>query len=419
MPPPSDQRSLLVKNRWIARRNASAAHPAAVLFASVVVVTGAACAPLSPPPVAVDPVVQPSVETRAVWITRFDYADAASLEQLIDRIAEAGFNTLYFQARVNADALYEPALEPWAPRFTGRVGADPGWDPLGTAIRRGARHDLQVHAWLNAFPGWSGSPPTEPTRPEHARTAHPDWFMADTLGRPLPNPATQWLSPAHPAVRSRLAAVAADVARRYPVAGIHLDFIRYPAPDPADSLALRGHAAARAQEPTLTLDEYRRRAVTSAVRETRDSLRSARPGAQLSTAVWGIYRAPQGWTGVSTGYEDRLQDARAWAAQGLVDAVVPMVYWPMRETYGERLDFAYLVDDHVRGLTGSRVFIGITLETVREPQALQRHIERARQAGADGVVLLSARLLAEHDLWAELARGPFRSPARPVDTANR
>jgi uncharacterized lipoprotein YddW (UPF0748 family) len=375
-----------------------------------------ACAPLAAPPpgVPAEPPPAAAVETRAVWITRFDYADADGLVRLIDRIAEARFNTVYFQARVNADALYRPGLEPWAPRFTGRVGADPGWDPLATALAAAQRHGLELHAWLNAFPGWSGAAPTGTTQPEHARTAHPGWYMADPAGRLLPDPAAPWLSPAQPAARTRLAAVAADVARRYAVAGIHLDFIRYPAREPADSISIRAHAEARAREPGLGLDEFRRRAVTAAVRETRDSLRAARPDAVLSAAVWGIHRAPPGWTGVSTGYEDRLQDARAWAAQGLIDALVPMVYWPMRPTYGERLDYAYLVDEHVREISGSRVYIGITLETVAEAAALQRHIERAREAGADGVVLLSARLLAEGDLWGPLARGAFRVPARPA-----
>jgi uncharacterized lipoprotein YddW (UPF0748 family) len=371
-------------------------------------VIAGACAPAIQPP----PPPAPDVETRALWVTRFDWTTAAELETLIDRAADAGFNTLYLQVRNTADAFYTPGLEPWAARLSGELGGDPGFDPLATALRRADARGLGVHAWVNAFPAWTSAEPPPASTPEHVRRTHPHWFMADTLGRPLPDPAAQWLSPAHPEARTRIAAVAADIARRYAVAGVHLDFIRYPDRNPVDSLSLATWQAARQNgDPQLTLDEHRRRLVTQTVREVRDSVRSARGGAQLSAAVWGIHRAPAGWTNVSTGFDDRLQDARAWAQQGLVDAVVPMVYWPIRERYGERLDYAYLVDQHVRETRNARVVVGITLETVPDAAGLARHIERARDAGAAGVAILSARLMREHDLWAALARGPFRTRA--------
>jgi uncharacterized lipoprotein YddW (UPF0748 family) len=379
-----------------------------VARSAVLAMMGGACAPavqVAPPP-------SPDVETRAVWVTRFDWSNAAELEALVDRAAEAGFNTVYLQVRNTADAFYSPGLEPWAARLTGRLGGDPGWDPLATAIRRASGRGVGVHAWINAFPAWTSAAAPPPSTPEHVLRTHPQWFMADTLGRALPDTAAQWLSPAHPGARTRIAAVAADIARRYAVAGVHLDFIRYPDRNPADSLSIASWRAARAAaDNQLSLDEHRRRLITQTVHEVRDSVRSARGAAQLSAAVWGIHRAPAGWTNVSTGYDDRLQDARAWAQQGLVDALVPMVYWPMREQYGERLDYAYLVDEHVRETRNARVIIGITLETIPDAAGLARHIERAREAGAHGVAILSARLLHENELWGPLARGPFRARA--------
>lgn len=375
-------------------------------WTAVLVVTLAACAPVlvSPPP-------PPDIETRALWITRFDWSTRTELEALIDRAADARFNTIYLQVRNTADAFYMPGLEPWAARLTGRLGDDPGWDPLDSALRRAAARGLGVHAWINVFPAWTGTEPPPATMPEHVARAHAAWLMADTTGRALPDTAAVWLSPAHPGARSRVAAVAADIVRRYAVAGVHLDFARYPDRDIVDSLSYATWRAARAAQPDLTLDEHRRGLVTATVREVRDSLRSARASARLSAAVWGVHRAPAAWPNVTTGYDDRLQDARGWAAAGLVDALVPMVYWPIRERYGDRLDFAFLVDEHARETRNAHVMIGISLEPVGDAASLTRHIERAREAGADGVAILSARLLRERDLWGALANGPFRAPA--------
>jgi uncharacterized lipoprotein YddW (UPF0748 family) len=381
-----------------------------ISMAVLVVVTAGACAPtvIAPPPLA-------ELETRALWITRFDWSTEAELEALVDRAAAAGFNTVYLQVRNTADAYYASDLEPWAARLTGRLGGDPGWDPLATVVERGRSRGVAVHAWINVFPAWTTPEPPPEGTPRHVVLTHPEWLMADTAGRPLPDPSARWLSPAHPGARAHVAAVAADIARRYAVAGVHLDFIRYPDRNPADTLSLASWRAAREADPQLTLDAHRRGLVTATVLAVRDSVLAARAGVELSAAVWGIHRAPDGWGNVSTGYDDRLQDARRWAEFGLVDALVPMVYWPMQASYGDRLDYALLVDEHAREVTNARVIVGITLETVPDAASLTRHIERAREAGADGVAVLSARLMNEGNLWDELATGPFRSaPAGAV-----
>lgn len=354
------------------------------------------------------------LETRALWVTRWDWSTAQGIREVVQGAARAGFNTLYFQVRARADAYYDSSLEPWAASLTGMLGEDPGWDPLAVAAAEARSHGLSLHAWVNAFIGWCGSAPPPPSEPPHAFQAHTDWAMVDAAGVPMPyGSGCRWLTPGHPGVRTRLGAVAADIARSYGVDGVHLDFIRYPDPSWSyDAASLASYDSARAAEPALSFTEHRRRLVTRAVRETRDSLRVAAPSATLSAAVWGIYRNERGWSGVSTGYDDRLQDARAWAEEGLVDALVPMVYWTIKPGYGDRLDFAWLADDHSAAVDSRHVYIGSSAEHIGLPELI-RQIERSRVAGADGVSILSARLLAERDWWDALARGPFHRPATP------
>ncbi|HSN74356.1 MAG TPA: family 10 glycosylhydrolase, partial [Anaerolineae bacterium] len=69
------------------------------------------------------------VETRALWVTRWDFRTPDDIRWLVDKAAGANFNALYFQVRGNADALYPSALEPWMARLSGgALGEDPGWD---------------------------------------------------------------------------------------------------------------------------------------------------------------------------------------------------------------------------------------------------------------------------------------------------
>jgi len=221
------------------------------------------------------------------------------------------------------------------------------------------------------------------------------------------------MTPGHPGVRSRLAAVAADIARRYGVGGVHLDYVRYPSPDYSfDAPSLRSYDSILALEPGVGFDEVRRRFVTWAVEETRDSLDEVDPDLELSAAVWGIFQNKLGWSSVSSGYETVLQDARAWDRLGIVDALVPMVYWPLAEAYGDRLDFAYLADEHAMSVEGP-LFVGMYVPGA-DGRELAQQVERARMAGADGVSVFSYSSLEENNLWGPLRTWAFYWPARRV-----
>lgn len=352
-------------------------------------------------------------EVRALWISRFEYATADDIRTAMQRAQTAGFTTVWIQVRGRADAFYRSSLEPWAANLTGTLGKDPGWDPLGVAVEEGKLRGLDVHAWINAFTGWAGSTPPPVSVPLHAFLEHPDWAMVRSDGTVMPYVSgdTRWLTPGHPGVRARLAAVAADILRKYDVGGIHLDFIRYPSPDWSyDAPSLAAWDSAKAREPGLGFDEMRRRLVTRAVAEVRDSMRAVRPGADLTAAVWGIYQNSRGWSGVSTGYGSVLQDPRAWDRAGLVDGLAPMVYWPLAANYGDRLDFAWLADDHASGIQAP-VFVGMSVPGM-DAAAFAQHVERARMAGAEGIAAFSYSALQDAGLWDGVRRWAFHWPAR-------
>jgi len=353
-------------------------------------------------------------ETRALWVSRFEYASAADLTRIMTRAGENGFNLIYLQVRGRADAFYRSSYEPWAANLTGVLGQDPGWDPLETAIREADRWGLEVDAWINAFTGWAGTTPPPPSDPPHVFLEHPDWVMVDADGTAMPyTSGSRWMTPGHPGVRTRLAAVAADIARHYSVGGVHLDFIRYPSPEYSFDLPSRQvFDSASAVDPGLGFDDMRRRFVTWSVAETHDSLKAVNPDLKLSAAVWGVYRDILGWGGVTTGFESVLQDDRAWDRLGLVDALVPMVYWPIADSYGDRLDFAYLADEQAQAITVP-TFIGIYVPGL-DGGGLAQEVERARMAGAEGVSIFSYSTLEDGNLWSQLHSWAFFWPARRI-----
>lgn len=56
------------------------------------------------------------VERRAIWVTRYDWtslyhpAQPETVDLMVATVADAGFNTIFFQVRAAGDAYYAPGL---------------------------------------------------------------------------------------------------------------------------------------------------------------------------------------------------------------------------------------------------------------------------------------------------------------------
>ncbi len=382
----------------------------------------AACGDKSPtdngnkPPVD-STVAEPAVEARVLWLSRYDYSTRAGLVALIDSAAKANFNIIYFQARGNGDALYTPGLEPWYRSLTSpaTLGANPGWDPLQTAIDRAHGYGIELHAWMNVTPAWSTAYTLTESTPRHMLLVHPEWAYKDTTGTRAVNDGSSMLfSPGAAGYRTHVARVAADVVRRYNVDGIHLDYIRYPYGDPSYYDKASWDAWIAAGKPGI-FDDFRRAAVSDIVKQVHDSMQAVRPAARLSAATWGVYKANSvtvSWSpNPATGYEARLQDPKDWADKGIIDAVAPMVYWKITPTYAQRLDFAYLTDEHLKTITNRHVYIGLDIENDSTGAMMIRQIKRTRVAKAPGVAVFSAQLLQNLHLWHLLYEQVFTKKA--------
>ncbi|RJO66837.1 MAG: hypothetical protein C4523_11210 [Myxococcales bacterium] len=367
------------------------------------------------------------VEARGLWVNRWAHDSAAKVEAIIDKAHRSGFNQIYFQVRGTFDAYYDSTLEPWARMGSKPLGVDPGWDPLQTAIEAAHSRGLELHAWINAFTLWqSATPPTE-SAPRHMYLQHPEWVMQNANHEPMPLTEYIWASPGNAAVRAHNTAVALDIAARYAVDGLHLDRIRYPSPayshDPASEAA---YAAAQIERPGLDWYDWEREQVVAQVGEIYAALRDHAPNVVLSAAVMGIYTDIWGWGGVTEGYNDWLQDSRAMVEQGVLDALIPMVYWSCREAYGGFTDFCALVDDHATHATDRFLYIGSDLRAsgdvrIEQPAGgrvnyeswpqIERQIEYVRQTSAQGWVLYDYGDMETVGYWDELAEGPFAEPA--------
>jgi uncharacterized lipoprotein YddW (UPF0748 family) len=361
-------------------------------------------------------------EARALWVSRFEYDSPAKIATIMQKAADANFNVVFFQVRGSGDAYYRSALEPCSVGLCGRLGGTPTWDPLAVAVREAHARGLQLHAWLNALTGWgSGSSTTcsllresDPGNPRHVLLAHPEWKVVNSAGTAQPCPNGEeyvYLSPGNAGVRTQLARVSADIARRYAVDGIHLDRIRYPGTGWSYDAASRAAFGKSPASYPAEWNDFRRSLVNRTVRETYDSVRAVRASVVLSAAVWQIYQDKWGWNS-SQGYSQYFQDPLAWARNGYLDVAAPMTYYAVTPTPCAFTDWACLLDDHVQRLEesgGRQVYIGIGAG--KGPAEVEKQVKLGRQRGVAGFSVYSYGSAESTGLWAVLRAGVFQNKA--------
>ncbi len=291
--------------------------------------------------------VVPKDEIRAAWVVRYSLSSKEDVDLAVDYATRARFHLLFVQVRGRGDAYYRSSLEPEGQKL-GRPIDD--FDPFDYMLRRCHQAGIAVHAWINTYYVWSDPKASPP--PNHIVSEHPEWLMADRDGvRMDEKPLSAWLgenmagyfvSPGFAGVRAHTTAVIAEIVERYPVDGIHLDYVRYPnnrfdySEDQRTAFALRygvdpfeflpstpavagDPAGAWLEKPGTAafLDsvfvEWRSAQVDSLIR----SIRAAIGDVALSAAV-----VPE----AERARVEKGQNWVKWIQDDLVDFVVPMAY---------------------------------------------------------------------------------------------
>ena len=334
-------------------------------------------------------------EARAVWFHRWEWNDRQDIEVEITNIDNCHMNAVLFQIRGQGDAFYISEHEPWSHL----VGDEyPGYDPLAVAIYEAHKKGLELHAYVNAMPAWSGSTP--PVSPDHIYNAHPEWIMVDEYGVPM-DPADGYadISPGIPQAAQHVNNVIMDIATNYDVDGIHLDYIRYPHPNYShddSSLVRFARDYPECTSPSTCpgeWDAFRRTLVTEMVQATYDSVTALKPWVKISAAVWGVF---------AYGYNGYYQDSHGWMEAGILDFSAPMIYTGDTTAFRDRLQ------DHVVNSYGRHVYGGIGIYLGFPPSTMVAEIETCRAEGAEGEVMFSASdLTSSYKLTLVGSGGPY------------
>jgi uncharacterized lipoprotein YddW (UPF0748 family) len=356
-----------------------------------------------------------ATEVRALWVTRSSLSTPETIQRMVASASEHGFNTLFVQVRGRGDAYFNSGRE----RRASALAAQPDtFDPLAETLTRARDAGLRVHAWVNV--NLVSSAAELPSSREHVIYEHPEWLMVsrelapELLAIDVRSPEylgklARWTrantdtveglyaSPIHRGVHDHMSDVVADLVTRYPIDGVHLDYVRYPGSDFDYSRAavgafedeMRSQVSPAEQARVTGLEaidpfawpeafpqdwlQFRQTRLTGLIARLRSTATRLRPGTIVSAAV-----VPDAAAAV----RDNMQDWRTWVDNGFVDALCPMAYTPDPHVFAEQITA-------VRALAGFRpVWAGIGAYRLSARETID-NIATARRLGASGIVLFS------------------------------
>lgn len=271
-------------------------------------------------------------EMRAAWISTVYNMDWPKTKnniskqkqeyiEMLDKLKNIGINTVVFQVRPKSDALYNSSINPWSDVLTGTQGKNPGYDPLAFAIEEAHKRGMELHAWFNPYRVTTSGTDINKLASNNQARLHQDWLLEYNSGS---NKALMY-NPGLPEVRKHIVDTVSEVVRNYNVDGIHFDDYFYrDGMNDDDTYKKYGNR--------LNKGDWRRENVNTLLREVKSAIKLIKPNVEFGVSPSGIWRNKSSDpTGSDTRgfehYSKSYADSRTWIREGLIDYIVPQIYW--------------------------------------------------------------------------------------------
>lgn len=337
----------------------------------------------------------PHVEGRAYWNHSGLGAYPGDWERTAKELSEAGFNMVLPNMLWAGLAHYASDILPRSEAFQ-KYG-----DQIEQCVAACHRHGLEVHVWKVNF-NLTNAPRSFIDQMRAAGRT-----QMTRRGEP-----SNWLCPSHPDNQRLEVDTMLEVVRKYPVDGIHFDYIRYPGPDNCFCPGCRqrfekemGVKVSQWPEDCVSGPlrsqylEWRRRNITRVVEAVSREARQIRPGIEISAAVFPDYPSCRDSVG---------QDWVSWVQAGYLDFVCPMDYTNNHD------QFVRWVKNQWQATQGKiPMYPGIGAFRLDGPDQVVGQIALARLAGVPGFTIFNLDEQSPKIIFPAVKMGATRHPATP------
>jgi len=192
-------------------------------------------------------------------------------------------------------------------------------------ISEAHKRGIELHAWINPYriTKKTSSEPTPTVKSlaaNHPARLHPDWVVLHT-------DKNLYFNPGIPEVRKLIVDGILEIVRNYDVDGIHFDDYFYPDRTFDDSKTY-----AKYGREYKNIQEWRRANVNLLVSEVSKAIKKEKKNVRFGISPFGIWaNKSSNSLGSDTkgleSYYDHYADSRKWVKEGMIDYIVPQIYW--------------------------------------------------------------------------------------------
>jgi uncharacterized lipoprotein YddW (UPF0748 family) len=266
------------------------------------------------------------VENRGLWLRPKETSLAEVRDHLL-KIKNLNINSIYLETWWDGYTIFptDNPLTELNPIYN-------GFNVLQAYLEEGKKLDIDIHAWVeNFFVGGN--------KPGPVLLKHPEWTIMSRQGEPyefdrVNNFKYYFINPALPEARDFVSSVYKELLSNYDVAGLHLDYTRYPGSgdysnDFGYETYTRGLFKEKYNADPLELHpgddlweqwlQFRTDIINTWVDRIVEEAREIKPGVSITAAVWPNYESAPALMG---------QEAKHWVEKSYIDNLFHMSYVP-------------------------------------------------------------------------------------------
>lgn len=264
--------------------------------------------------------------------------------KVAEKLYEFGITELYFHVRSHCDSVVKSQYFPQSD-----TSKPANYDILNYVISVCHQKGIKVYAWINPY-RVTASHSDISKLPENSPALK---WLKDSDSQNDRNVVVQngiYLNPAESEVRKLVVDGVRELVRGYDLDGIHFDDYFYPTTDPDfDKISYETYKS-KTKNP-LSLDNWRRENVNTLIAETHTAVKSS--GKNI---IFSISPAAT----IEKNYNSAYADVKYWVDNGLVDEVIPQIYFGFNHT-DENFNFPKLLKDWLEFCENSKASLKIGL----------------------------------------------------------
>ncbi|MDF2685695.1 MAG: hypothetical protein K0S55_876, partial [Clostridia bacterium] len=345
-------------------------------------------------------------EVKGVWVAtvnRIDFPSDSGLnatqirneiQALLDNVKSWGLNTVFFQVRPKADALYNSSYFPTSDVIVEKQGDPLPVDVLEVMIEEAHKRGIALHAWINPYritqSGKNGQN-LEILAESNPARLHPEWVVKHSDG-------AMYFNPGLPEVRELILNGVLEIVKNYDIDGIHFDDYFYPYEDAKN---FDDDAAYELYGSGMTKSNWRRNNNDTLILSVNTAIKQIKSDVQFGISpcgVWALKSNNSLGTDIKSSVESYTQvyaDTRKWVVNEWIDYICPQIYWEINHSTAPFKPIAkwwsdLIADTNVKLFIGHAAYKGESVNAYKTSDEIKNQLDYLKTLSKyDGSVMFS------------------------------